>query len=388
MLNIAAIRQDIPALGRYVYLNTGGVGPNPRPVYDVLAREFADQYLNGSPLILRSQSLQLETQRTRGVMAGLLGVTPEEICFTRGVSDGASLVMNGFPWQAGDELIITNEEHPAFLMPALLLKTRFGVNVRPLELANDGAVILQRFREMLTPRTRLVALSHVTTDNGIRLPVKAICAAAREVGVPVLLDGAQSVGQFAVDCQEIGCAFYSVLSYKWLLGPYSAGALYIARDWVDRLIVTQTGARPERSINYAAGTFELREDALKFEAGALAWPLYFAMAEAANYLQALGLENIEQQVREQSAYLRQGLAAIPRVRVVSPLGDTATGVTTFQIEGQHGSDISLALRNRWAVITRPTHLRYDGVRVSVAFFTNREELDALLEAVTTLAAGR
>jgi selenocysteine lyase/cysteine desulfurase len=388
MLDLAAIRQDIPALGRCVYLNTGGVAPNPRPVYEVLTREFTDQYLNGSPLILRPQSLQMETQRARAFMARFLGVTPEEICFTRGVSDGASLVLNGFPWQPGDQVIITNEEHSAFLLPTLLLKRRFGVDVRILELENDSAVILQRFRDLLNPRTRLVALSHVTTDNGIRLPVQAMCTAAREAGVPVLLDGAQSVGQFAVDCREIGCAFYSVLSYKWLLGPYSAGALYIARDWVDRLAVTQTGARPERKVDYAACTFELCDDALKFEAGAHSWPLYFAMAEAARYLQTIGLAEIEHQVQEQSAYLRRGMAAIPGVRVVSPLGnDIVTGITTFQIEGQHGSEISMALRNRWNIITRPTHLRYDGVRVSVAFFTSREELDALLEAVTALAAG-
>jgi len=386
MLNLSAIRKDIPSLAKSIYLNTGGIGPIIRSVYEILTREFTEQFIDGSPMNMRPQSLQMEQNHARKAMARFFGASPEEICFTRGVSDGASIVMNGFSWQPGDEVIATNEEHSAFYLPTLLLKERFGIVVRILELENDGEAILQRFQALLNKRTRLAAISHVTTDNGIRLPVKAICAAAHQAGVPVLLDGAQSVGQFPVDVKETGCDFYCVLSYKWMLGPYSAGILYITEDWVNRLIVTATGARAERAMNYAAGTFELVPGAQRFEFGPHVTPAWLAMVEAARYLVEIGLPEIERQAQGQAAYLRQALRAIPRVILRSPESpELSTGIVSFSIEGLPGREISQAFRTRWNIITRPMGLRFDGVRVSVAFFTTREELDAVVEAVDSLA---
>jgi L-cysteine/cystine lyase len=385
MLDVTAIRKDIPSLDKSIYLNTGGVAPIPRPVYEVLIREFTERYIEGSPDILRPVSVQQEESRVRKEMARFLGVEPSEICFTRGVSDGASIAMNGFRWQPGDEIVTTNEEHCAFYLSILLLKKRFGVVVRMLELENDGDVILERFQRLLSPHTRLVALSHVTTDNGIRLPVQAMSASAHEAGVPVLLDGAQSLGQFPVNVKETGCDLYSVLSYKWLLGPYSAGVLYISNDWADRLEVTATGARAERALNYAAGTFELARGAQRFEFGPRVLPVCLGMVEAVHYLEEIGLGEIERQVQGQAEYLRQGLRAIPGVTLRSPeQPDQGTGIVTFSIQGLPGRDISQAFRTRWNIVTRPTGLRFDAVRVSVAFFTTREELDAVLEAVGTL----
>jgi len=377
MLNLSAIRRDIPSLAKSIYLNTGGIGPITRPVYEVLTREFTEQFIDGSPMNMRPQSLQMEQNHARKAMARFFGASPEEICFTRGVSDGASIVMNGFSWQPGDEVIATDEEHSAFYLPTLLLKERFGIVVRLLELENDGEAILRRFQALLNKRTRLVAISHVTTDNGIRLPVKAI---------PVLLDGAQSVGQFPVDVKETGCDFYCVLSYKWMLGPYSAGVLYITEDWVNRLLVTATGARAERAMNYAAGTFELVPGAQRFEFGPHVTPAWLAMVEAARYLEEIGLHQIERQAQGQAAYLRQALRAIPRVILRSPESpELSTGIVSFSMDGLPGREISQAFRTRWNIITRPMGLRFDGVRVSVAFFTTREELDAVVEAVNSLA---
>ena len=386
MLDVAAVRRDIPFLDRAVYLNTGGVAPLPRPVYDCLSREFTDRFLSGPPLNMRPQSLKAEKDGARQEMARFLGVMAQEICFTRGVSDGANIVFGGLPWEPGDEVIITDEEHSAFLLPALLAKERFGAVVRIVRLDNDPVVILQRFEALLSQRTRLVALSHVTTDNGIRLPVEGISASARRASIPVYLDGAQAIGQFPVDLGEVGCDFYSLLSYKWLLGPYSAGVLYISEAWAEKLQVTSVGARAERAIDVEAGTFDLLPGAQGFEFGPRTWPCCFAMVEAVHYLERIGPCEIAGQAGAQAAYLRQGLEAIPGVILRSPADtETATGIVTFSIEGMPGREISDAFRNRWNIITRPTGLRFDGVRVSVAFFTTRDELDTVLEATDQLA---
>jgi len=389
MLDLAAIRRDIPALERSVFLNTGGIGPTPRPVHERLLNEFTETYLNGAPVFMRPQSVQMEEDRARQELARFIGAAPQDICFTRGVSDGANIVMGGLGWQPGDELITTDEEHPAFLMPIMLLKQRFGIVVRTLELANSAETLLERFQNLLSPRTRLAAFSHVTTDNGLRLPVRDMCASACDAGVPVFLDGAQSVGQFPVDVREIGCAFFGALSYKWLLGPYSAGVLYLDEAWRDRLEVTMTGARAERGMDRATGQITFAEGARRFEFGPRALPLHLAMVEAAHYLEGIGLEAIEAHVQTKTTWLREALRAIPKVRVLSPeTPDLATGVVNLEIEGLRGQEVCAALRNRWNIVTRSTHLRSDGVRVSVAFFTTDEELETLLHGVQALAAGR
>lgn len=389
MIDLEAVRQDIPSLDRAIYLNTGGVGPITKRVYEFLDREFTERYLNGSPLNMRPQSLQMEKNRARKTMADLLAVDAGEICFTRGVADGTNMITRGLPWKAGDEIITTDEENPSFLLPALMLKGSDGVVVRFLRLDNNRDVILERLRALLNSRTRLVAISHVTTDNGIRLPAKEICDLAHEAGAPIFFDGAQAVGRFEVDLKEIGCDFYGLLSYKWLLGPYTAGLLYIAEDKLDTVKVTLSGERADKSIDRVAGTFELLDTAQRFEYGPHGWPLYFAMAEAVRYLRSLGMDEIRAQARTQAAYLRQGLKTLPGVSILSPeQPDTLTSVVTFAIEGIPGQDIVSAFRGQWNIITRATNIRADGVRVSVAFFSTREEMDTVIEAVAAIAGKR
>ena len=385
MLDIDAIRRDISSLDRAVYLNTGGVGPITRPVWELLGREFTERYLNGSPLNMRPASLQMEKDRARRTVAELLGVAPGSLCFTRGVADGANMVMHGLDWAPGDEVVTTDEENPSFLLPVLMLKER-GVAVRTLKLDNDGEVILDRLKEVLTSRTRLVAVSHVTTDVGIRLPAKQICDLAHKAGAQAFFDGAQAVGRFPLDLTAMDCDYYGILSYKWMLGPYTAGALYIAPHRLEALQVTLSGERAEKRIDRHAETYELLGTAQRFEYGPHGWPLYFGMAEAAKYLQRLGLEAIEHRANAQGAYLRDALSAIPGVVIGSPnLAATLTSTVTFGVEGVPGQLIADVLRSRWNIITRATGIRFDGLRVSVAFFTTKDELDVVIEAVSTLA---
>ncbi|MGI6207034.1 MAG: aminotransferase class V-fold PLP-dependent enzyme [Anaerolineae bacterium] len=383
---LLALREQIPALKESVYLNTGGVAPLPAPVYRRLSAEFEERHLVGAPLNLRPDSFQQQKDSLRASMADFLGVRPAEICFTRGVSDGANIVMNGLPWQEGDEIVLTDEEYPSFILPALALQQRRGVRIRIVELADDRDTILQRFEEALGPRTRLVAVSHVTTDAGLRLPARQICALAHEAGALVYFDGAQAVGQFPVDLAEMGCDFYSLLSYKWLLGPYSAGLLYVRQAQMETLAVDWVGARATQAFDLSAGTMELLPDARRYEFGPFPWPLYFALGEAAAWLDSIGLPRIEAAVQAKVAYLRQELARIPGVTLHSPADPALrTGMVAFGLQGATGEAVSRALRRRRNIITRATHVRTDGVRACVAFFTSMAEVGCLLECVSELA---
>ncbi|NPV07005.1 MAG: aminotransferase class V-fold PLP-dependent enzyme [Anaerolineae bacterium] len=385
--DLLRFREHIPALRQSVFLNTGGVAPLPTPVYRRLSAEFEERHWVGAPLNLRPDSFQEQKDRLRQSLAAFLGVGPGEICFTRGVSDGATIVFNGLPWEEGDEIVTIDEEYPSFVVPALALQQRRGVRIRIVELADDRQAILDRLASTLGPRTRLVAVSHVTTDAGLRLPAPEICQLAHRAGALVYFDGAQAIGQFPVDLAQIGCDFYSLLSYKWLLGPYSAGLLYVREERMGSLEQAWVGARTTSACDLQAGTFELLPDARRYEFGPFAWPLYFALEEAARWLQGIGLARIEATVQEKVSYLRAELGGIPGVTLRSPEDvSLRTGMVAFSLAGATGESVSQALRSRRNIITRATHVRFDGVRVCVAFFTTPEELGCLLECVAGLAA--
>ena len=199
----------------------------------------------------------------------------------RGVSEAFQHVIRGTDWQPGDELVITGDEEAAVLVPALQLARDRGVVVRriPLDETSPHALV-EATTAILTPRTRLLAVSHVTTDWGVRLPVAQICAAAEVRGVPTFVDVAHSAGVLPVDLRAIGCSYAGVLSYKWLLAPYAAGALYVRADRLPSLPVVFAGGRAEATLDMAAGTMELHEGARRFEYGPWSWPLVHAWAAA------------------------------------------------------------------------------------------------------------
>ncbi|MSR82387.1 MAG: aminotransferase class V-fold PLP-dependent enzyme [Candidatus Latescibacteria bacterium] len=374
-MDVEAIRAQIPLTKECIYLNTGGISPSLDPVTAVLVGEYQETAQHGPPLIMDYQRHAARLEEARQQLAAFCGVAAADLCLTHGVADGTTTVFNGIDWQAGDELILTDEEHPAVKMPAEHLAGSHGVQLHYLPISGGEAEILQRLEELITPRTRLLALSHVTTDTGTRLPARAIVELAHRRGVPVLYDGAQSLGQFPVDVSQLGADFYSLLVYKWMYGPYTAGALYVEKSWQERLRVVPSSA------NYFGSA-----GARRFEFSTVPPPYYFASAAATTYIQGLGVAQIEARTKTLAAGLRRALTAIPRLVIENPQDpEMCTGIVTFRVEGVEGPHISTELRAR-KIITRPTGLKFSGVRVSVAFFTTQAELDALVSAVGEIAA--
>ena len=178
---------------------------------------------------------------------------------------------------------------------------------------------------LLSGRTRLLAVSHVTTDWGVRLPVAQICAAVEARGVPTFVDTAHSAGVLPVDLHAIGCSYAGVLSYKWMLAPYAAGAFYVRADRLPSLPVVFAGGRAEAILDMAAGTMELYEDARRFEYGPWSWPLVHAWAAALDYVEAIGLDAIERRTAALTNRMKAGLAAIPGVTLHTPRSDREFG---------------------------------------------------------------
>lgn len=381
-MNVESIRRDIPALNHAIYLNTAGFAPSPRCVTESLINAYQRIGDETQPL---SVGLHV-SEDTRRTLAALINADAQDVALTRGVSDAISITLNGFDWREGDELIITDEEHPAYMTPATNLMQRKGVTVKMLETVYDGDDLVKRLKALITPRTRLIALSHVLTDSGTCLPAKELTQAAHEYGVPIVWDGAHAVGQFPVDVKNMDADIYHVLSYKWTLGPYSVGYMYCKPEIARKMDVAITGARSEKKLTYHPPLVEYPDTARRFEYGPFPTPLFDAWAVAIQYLNDFGFDAIERQSQTVASQLRDALKQIDGVRIFSPEDSgMSTGTVQFGIEGLEGGFISEQLTTRWNVIQRGTGIRFSGVRISCAFFTSEEELDTLVKAVTTIA---
>ena len=374
-MDVAEIRDQIPGLRFGVYLNTGGVGQAPASVSQAITAGYqlmADGRL--SPIDWY-EAMSKAASEIPAKIADFLGADSTEIALTMSTGDGFGMVLGGLRWEPGDEVLITSEEHPVPLQAVQGLADREGAVIKEVELDHDKDVILERVERAITPRTRLICFSHVTTDSGTLLPAEEICALARARGILTLWDGCQAVGQLPVNLHGMGCDFYATNCYKWLLAPIGTGFLYVRKD-------AQQTLKPLRRPHDPSAS------ARQYEMGSPASVLYLGVGASLDFLTCIGgPQVIAAEANRKAEELWARLDAIPGVQVVSSRRpETRSGIVTFAIAGMEGDEVSTALRQRWQIVQRGTYMTDPtGVRISVAFYTSDAELDRLVEAVTTLA---
>ncbi len=374
-MDVAEIRDQIPGLRFGVYLNTGGVGQAPASVSQAITAGYelmADGRL--SPIDWY-EAMSKAASEIPAKVADFLGADSTEIALTMSTGDGFGMVLGGLRWEPGDEVLITSEEHPVPLQAVQGLADREGAVIKEVELDHDKDVILERVERAITPRTRLICFSHVTTDSGTLLPAEEICALARTRGILTLWDGCQAVGQLPVDLHGMGCDFYATNCYKWLLAPIGTGFLYVRKD-------AQQALKPLRRPHDPSAS------ARQYEMGSPASVLYLGVGASLDFLTCIGGPRaIAAEASRKAEGLWARLDAIPGVQVVSSRRpETRSGIVTFAIAEMEGGEVSTALRQRWQIVQRGTYMTDPtGVRISVAFYTSDAELDTLAEAVTTLA---
>lgn len=374
---VEAARKALPILEEYVYLQTGSYGIMAAPVAEKVC-EFITQFDTEG-----WASLHLLQERLVGVreqVARLLGATADEIAFTDNVTHGVNLVFSGLEWEAGDEVIISEEEHPALLFPSYYLADRVGVQVRRFKVSADPEVVIGDLRRLVTNRTRLIATSHVSCLTGVRLPVRDICNFASERGVLTLLDGAQSVGVFPVDVSAIGCDFYAGNGHKWLNGPKGTGIFFARAERIDEL-------RPIHIGNGIAkypmpdGRIVLETNYKRFEYGTRHLGSFLGLGPALDWLESWGLENLEQHRRELTDYVKELVLERPNFRLHTPRSwNESSAMTSFTVKGVDGVDLREWLRWERKILTRRV-LEISGLRVSTDYFNTKEDLDLLFRAI-------
>ena len=378
-MDFSELRDSIALTSTMTYLNTGWAGPSPEPVLERMRAALEEEAALGpaSPQGL-AVGRTLAVEAVAGA-AKMLGAGEDEVALTHGTTEGVNMVLHGLPWQAGDELVTADLEHPALASTTKVVAERYGVVVREVEIPPQASAdeMVSRITAALTPRTRLVALSHIQFTCGLRMPLEPIATATHAAGALLLVDGAQTGGQITLDMPSLGADFYAISGQKWLFGATGTGALFIRRE-------SREGLRPMFTAHDldAGGR---RAGARLYELTTNGAGLVAGFAEGLRIHLELGPERIEARVRELSGRLRAALEGAPGVELTSPSDpDTSSGLVSVAIEGMAPEDLTSALWDNHRIVAR-TVANPPGVRMSTAPFNTHEEMDLTAAAVHEIA---
>jgi selenocysteine lyase/cysteine desulfurase len=357
------------------YLNTGSSGPPPD--YVLKAMREADDLFSG-PAFLEGLGLfthQAEINScARQAAARLVGA--DDVALTQNTTHGMNLGVGSIDWREGDEVISVTTEHPGCLVPLHNLKVRFGVEVDLI----SPPVTPEKVEASLKPRTRLVALSHVDWTNGEVLPLREICAVAREREVLTLVDGAQSVGNIPVDVPATGADMYAFTGHKWVLGPEGIGAFYVRPGLPVYSPNVGLMSLPDPADFDIEGGYGLRSDARRFEASTMSPALAGGLAAAADAVYERGAWFEE--IRHRANVLIDLLSELPRVTIRSPR-PAQSGLVSFEVEGMAAEDAVERLLSQ-GIVLRYLPAPNPYIRASTHLFNTEEELEVLAKSVQAL----
>ena len=397
MFDVAKIRGDFPVLSRtvynrpLVYLDNSATTQKPRVVVDSIVREYYSENANVHRGVhfLSQQATDLYEQARGRVRTFINARSDKEIVFTRGTTESLNLVASSFGERfmgEGDEVIISAMEHHSNIVPWQLLQERKGIRLRVIPINDRGELLLDEYEKLFNKRTRIVAVTHVSNVLGTVNPVKQIAAVAHAHGVPVLVDGAQSVPHIAVDVQDMDCDFFVFSGHK-VYGPTGIGVLYGKESLLNELPPYQGGGEMIKNVHFEHTEYE--DAPLRFEAGTPDYVGAHALAAAIDYVSALGMENIAAHEHSLLAYATERMNCIPGMRIFGQ-AENKSAVLSFVVGNIHPLDLGTLL-DRFGVAVRTGHhcaqplMERMGVqsmaRASFALYNTREEVDTLCESI-------
>lgn len=397
MYDIQKIREDFPILGRevygkpLVYLDNGATTQKPRCVVEAITDEYysVNANVHRGVHFLSQQATELHEASRETVRRFIHARSSNEIVFTRGTTESINLLAASFAdsrMKEGDEVIVSVMEHHSNIVPWQLQAARKGIVLKVIPMNDRGELLRDEYEKLFSERTRLVSFAHVSNVLGTVNPAKEMIAIAHAHGVPVLIDGAQSVPHMKVDVQDLDADFFAFSGHK-IYGPTGVGVLYGKEEWLDRLPPYQGGGEMIQSVSFEKTTFN--ELPFKFEAGTPDYIGTTALAKALDYVSAIGMENIAAHERELTRYAMQRLKEIDGMRIFGEAGDKS-GVISFLTGTIHHLDMGTLL-DRLGIAVRTGHhcaqplmnrLGIEGtVRASFGLYNTTEEIDALAAGI-------
>ncbi|MDH5272511.1 MAG: cysteine desulfurase [Gammaproteobacteria bacterium] len=396
-LDIAAIRRDFPVLRRTVrglplaYLDNAASSQRPRAVIDAMSHYYENSHANVHRGVhtLSQEATDLFEGAREKVRRFINAKSTKEVVFVRGTTEAINLVAQSYGRPAfgpGDEILISWLEHHANIVPWQMLCQQTGATLKVAPIRQSGEVDYDAFAALLSPRTKLVALAHVSNALGTVIPVHRFIAAARALGVPVLLDGAQAVPHMKVDVQALDCDFYAFSGHK-MCGPTGIGVLYGRESLLTAMPPWQGGGDMILAVSFAKTVYNGLP--YKFEAGTPDIAGAIGLGAAIDYLESLGMERIAAAEHALLVYANERLATVPGLRFVGTAPDKAA-VVSFTIDHVHPHDLGTILDHEGVAIRTGHHcampvMEFFGLpataRASFAFYNTRAEIDRLVAAL-------
>ena len=395
--DIESIRGDFPILSEEInghplaFLDSGASPQKPEAVLQRMEHMYRHEYANvhrGAYTLSQAATDHYENAR-QTVARYLNAASDEEIIFTRNVTSSINLVAHCYGrafLKSGDEIIITHMEHHANIVPWQLLREAIGIELKVIPIDDAGNLMMDTFEELLSPRTRLVSVTHISNVLGTVLPVKEIIRLAHAHDARVLIDGAQGIMHSRVDVQDLDVDFYGFTGHK-LYGPSGIGVLYGKRDILNSMPPYEGGGDMIDRVTFEKTTY--RETPARFEAGTPPIVEAAGLAAAVEYVESIGIERIAAHEQSLLDYATARLSAIEGLRIYGEAEDKA-GVISFTIEGVHPHDISTIIDSHGVAVRAGHHCaqplmdRFDlaaTARASLGMYNNKSDIDQLVEAL-------
>ena len=397
MYDIQKIREDFPILDREVYgkpliyLDNGATTQKPRQVVEAITDEYysANANVHRGVHFLSQQATELHEASRETVRRFINARSSNEIVFTRGTTESINLLASSFAdsqMKEGDEVIVSVMEHHSNIVPWQLQAARKGIVLKVIPMNDRGELLLDEYEKLFSERTKLVSFAHVSNVLGTVNPAKEMIATAHAHGVPVLIDGAQSVPHMKVDVQDLDADFFAFSGHK-IYGPTGVGVLYGKEEWLDKLPPYQGGGEMIQSVSFEKTTFN--ELPFKFEAGTPDYIGTTALAKALDYVSAIGMENIAAHEHELTLYAMQRLKEINGMRIFGE-AEHKSSVISFLVGNIHHLDMGTLL-DRLGIAVRTGHhcaqplmirMGIEGtVRASFGLYNTKEEIDMLAAGI-------
>jgi selenocysteine lyase/cysteine desulfurase len=357
----------------FAYLNTGTLGPTPKPVVNAMNEYWRLMAVNPNE---NSQIFQDRQDQIRSKAAMFIGATPDEVAITRNTTEGTTILTHGLDLKAGDEVLITQYEHASLRETRMRHAKRFGYVVKEVKFPMPAtkAQIINAFESEITPRTRVIHFGNPLGGFGCFMPAKELAQLAHSKQILCFIDGAHCPGMIQFNVADWGVDAFACNSHKWLCGAAGAGMLYVRKDLQDRIV-------PNITIAHVDPKGARKYDQLSRRP----WPCVAAFEDILDFHLAIGRSRLEQRTRALGSYLRRNAAEIAKVKVYTPLDDDMScGSSTIGIDGVTGSHLREYLRQKYDAYVPGGR---SSVRISTHFFNTFEQVDRVLKAVKELSTG-
>ncbi len=379
------VRQQFPLSDHRKYFNTGSLGASPKRVIDTVYKWMMKfEYLG--------EEGHEKIHNVHQKIADFINCDIEELAITRNTTEGINIAAQSIPLQAGDEIILTDHAHVGGAAPWLALQKSKGVTIKKIQLDSSGINNLDIIKESISKKTKVIVLSHVTCTIGMVLPIKEVIEYCKQQNHKIFtcIDGAHPLGMLHLDMKALQPDFYASSGHKWLLGPKGTGILYINKEIIRALNPVYAGAHTDSLYDLANNVFEHKYTANRVEYGTRNTPILLGLGDAVDFINEIGILNIEHRGKRLASHLKRGLSEISKIEIVSPMkAEFSSPIVTFRVKNQPFQKIQNAIKYHPKAKARVRGIHennINGIRISCGVYNSRREIDDLLEGLEDIVS--